>query len=57
MMAPIHHHFEKKDGLSHHSNQILDNSYNSGFNWTCNIKVKIMCEKLNLKTRVLLSTV
>ena len=30
-MAPIHHHFEKKDGQVNYRHKILDNSNNFGF--------------------------
>ena len=41
-MAPIHHHFEKKGWAEPHDcYKILDNSYNSCFNWSFNSKAQV----------------
>ena len=40
-MAPIHHHFEKRDGLSLQLLFVLDNCYYFSFGWISNFKIKV----------------
>ena len=47
-MAPIHHHFEKKDGRVDCSYQILDYINYISNDWSCHFKIKIMKTDLNI---------
>ena len=40
-MAPIHHHFEKKDGQVYYCNSFLDYCYNFSINRISDIKIKV----------------
>ena len=55
MMAPIHHHFEKKGMARVNSGyQILDYFINFSNDWACNIKIKIMFTNIFSNKKILI---